>query len=163
MYRNRFEEASLVERRLTKEFLVSTGIAEKAIYFTDAKSYAAYDGSFYVNGQKIMFEVKVRNVSSDRYENTVIEQGKYNYLMACAKNSGVKPYIIIFFTDGKVLVKNIEHCEVKLSEKYAPITTAIYTGKKVKNFMEIPFKMDELAEYNDYRITEPSYDDDGWR
>lgn len=163
MYKDRFEEASLVERRLTKDFLVGTGIAEKAIYFTDAKSYAAYDGSFYVNNQKIMFEVKVRNVPSDRYSNTVIEQGKYNYLMACAKNSGVKPYIIIFFTDGKVLIKNITECEVKVSEKYAPITTAIYTGKKVKTFVEIPFKCDELSDYVDYRITEPSYEDGGWR
>lgn len=136
---NRFQLASIKEREYMTNLLRSKGIKDWQVTFTDEKSFKQYDG-IYENskGEMIMFEVKVRNVASNKYPTTVIEQSKYNFLIDAYRKEGVIPYIFIFFTDGKVLIQNLLSRTVVPKSMYAPKTTSGDTTKVLKHFMEIP-------------------------
>ena len=131
---NNFQQASSLERKKMEAIFAFHNITNYK--FTDELGYARYDGEF-VNskGESIIFEVKVRNVTSTKYKTTVIEQSKYDYLITQSK----KAYVFVFFTDDTYMMHYLNASNnYKKSQMYAPRTTAANTGHKVKDFIEIP-------------------------
>lgn len=136
---NQFQLSSIRAKELMNNLLNSKGIPNHDIVFTDEKGYDKYDGTFKNSkGQTIMFEIKVRNVPSTQYPTTVIEKGKYDFLINQYNTSGVIPYLFVFFTDGKVLMQNLLSKSVIPTRMFAPKTTAGNNKKVIKNFVEFP-------------------------
>ena len=136
---NQFQLSSIRAKELMNNLLNSKGIPNHDIAFTDEKGYDKYDGTFKNSkGQTIMFEIKVRNVPSTQYPTTVIEKGKYDFLINQHNASGVIPYLFVFFTDGKVLIQNLLSKSVIPTRMFAPKTTAGNNEKVIKNFVEFP-------------------------
>lgn len=141
---DKFKIAEQLERDLITDFLVDNNI--KNIKFSG--KYAQHDGIYLTTtGEEVMFEIKVRNVASYTYPTTVIEKSKYEYLK---KQSG-KAYLFVFFTDNKVMIKNVKAGEVKHSTMGAPKTTAGDNTKIEKQFVEFDIKDDILIEYEQER------------
>lgn len=134
--------AEIVEKSLTTYMLVQNGIEFDTISFTGR--FAQHDGEF-VNkkGQRVKFETKVRNVPSDRYSTTIIEESKYDYLMA----EELPTYLFVFFTDGKVFVKNVKKAEVSKKNRKAPKTTTGNNKKIEKTFVEFDIKEGNIIDY----------------
>lgn len=133
---NKFTQSSTLERAKMTDIFNKFNIT--TYDFTDEKGFAKHDGTF-VNSknEKIMFEVKVRAVSSKAYKTTVIEKAKYDYLLDEAYNTGSKPYVFVFFNDGNYMVQNLETAKVTYSKKQAPRTTAGSNEMITKHFTEI--------------------------
>lgn len=145
---NNFELSSQKERRYTLNLLKNNGIKEEDINFSPIKGNDQYDGTFKNSkGREILFEVKVRNINSFAYKTTIIEESKFNFLLNKAKNDNTTPYIIIFFTDGKVLMQNLFNCQHRKVQKYAPKTTAENNGTRLKTFIEINIENQNLINY----------------
>lgn len=132
---DKFKVAEIVEKSLTTYMLVENGIEFDTIRFTEG--FAQHDGEFVdKKGQTVKFETKVRNVPSDRYSTTIIEESKYEYLMA----EELPTYLFVFFTDCKVFVQNVKKAEVSKKKKKAPKTTAGDNKKIEKTFVEFDIK-----------------------
>lgn len=141
---NKFEIAERLERELITGLLNTKGITN--IKFSG--KYAQHDGEYITTaGDKVMFEVKVRNVTSNRYPTTVIERSKYEYL----KNQSCKAYLFVFFTDNKVLIQDVKSGKVKYSTMNAPKTTSGNNTKIAKQFVEFNIKDAILIDYEQER------------
>lgn len=141
---NKFEIAEQLERKLITGLLDTKNITN--IKFSD--KYAQHDGEYLTTaGDKVMFEVKVRNVSSNRYPTTVIEESKYEYL----KSQSCKAYLFVFFTDNKVLIQDVKTGKVRYSTMNAPKTTSGNNTKIAKRFVEFNIKDSTLIEYEQER------------
>lgn len=140
---DKFKESSLIERMKMDDFLKSKGITDYG--FTPIDSFERYDGWYRTkNGKKYIFEVKVRNVESTKYETTLIEKSKYDYLYSSVFLTQVGCLVFIFFTDGKVLIEDILTVEPTFIEMSAPLTTQGYRGRVNKTFLEIPINLSNL-------------------
>lgn len=130
-----FIESSKTERekmtKLFKQYNVNT------YSFTSDTSHLRHDGEYKTNKYDVVFEVKVRNISSKSYKTTVIEESKYNYLIDYAYRNGKEPYIFIFFNDGKVLIQNLNTVAHRIKNYQAPKTTAGDQTKVNKTFFEV--------------------------
>ena len=129
------------ERKLMKEYFEKNDITQ--YQFSPDDSFEQWDGKCVIGDSQIIFEVKVRNIPSFRYKTTIIEESKYDFLINYTKETKVKPYIFIFFTDGKVLKKNLKNVNKNTIKKIAPIMTSEDKGEKEKTFVEI-----EITELN---------------
>lgn len=139
------QEYSKRERELMEKYMESNGI--KTYSFSPIDSFEQWDGKMIDDGVKIIFEVKVRNIASDKYKTAIIDKVKYDFLMDYTKDTDVQPFIFIFYNDGKVLRKNLKKTKVKTTEKAAPIMTAEDKGKRIKELTEIPILELNLETY----------------
>lgn len=145
---NKFEAASRNERTLLREFLLTRGIEN--VNFTGDTSYERYDGTYRNSkGENIIFEVKVRSISSTNFKTSIIEKPKYDFLLREADRLNAIPFVFIFYIDNKVLVQNLldSSCIKKNIVKEAPKTTMGDRYKKIKTFIEIP-----ITTYNTYNF-----------
>lgn len=139
------KQYSEVERRLMKEYFQSKGITK--YQFSPADGYDQWDGKFVDGQDQIIFDVKVRNIPSTMYNTTIINESKYDFLTKYTEDTNVKPYIFVFFTDGKVFVKNLKRVKKNIVEKTADkVTAEPEKGKKVHRYCEI--YIDELSLIN---------------
>lgn len=141
---DKFRIAEELEHRLMTGLLTSKGITN--IKFSG--DYKRHDGE-YLNskGENIMFETKVRNVTSDRYPTTVIERSKYEYLIRQDKPA----YLFVYFTDNKVLIVDVKNSKSKFSQRMSPKTTSGNNEKVLKEFVEFNIKDSTLIEYEQER------------
>lgn len=141
---DKFKIAEELEHKMMIGFLNSKGISN--IKFSG--DYWRHDGE-YINskGDLIMFETKVRDVTSKYYPTTVIEKSKYDYLM------GQKDpvYLFVFFTDNKVLVADVKKSDVKFTKRLSPKTTSGNKEKVLKHFVEFEIKDSTLIDYEQER------------
>lgn len=141
---NNFEKSSLIERKRMEKLFEKHNVIQYK--FTTESSYEQYDG-IYINsrGEEVMFEVKNRNVPSDKYRTTVIEESKFNFLTS---QKDKQPYIFIFFTDGLYFPYNLNDAtEYKRTKMLAPKTTAGDNTKIYKDFVEIVIDKTKLYRY----------------
>lgn len=137
---NAFTQSSIKEREHMERVFLEREITKYS--FTDEEGFCRHDGQFTNSkGQEIIFEVKVRNVSSTKYRTTVIEESKFDYLL-----DNRRPAVLfIFFTDGKYLIHKLSRDnKYYTTQMLAPRTTAGYNDKVLKTFIEIPIKDDFL-------------------
>lgn len=141
--KNKFEESSELERTKMTAFFNKVGIEHFG--FTSVHEFVRHDGWFYKNGKKYMFEVKVRNIASDAYQTSVIEYGKYNYLKFNSKMDDFSgAFLFVFYTDGKILIQDIDRVEEVFSKMKAPKTTSGDRTMVEKQFLEIPINVNNL-------------------
>lgn len=135
---NKFEIASKLEREKMTTLFKQNNV--NSFYFTDENGYDREDG-FYTattrtSTKEIVFEVKNRDVASDRYSTTIIEKDKIDYLLQKGEESNHIPYVFFFFTDGY-------YTAIKLSPDVyyssflmdAPATTMGNNTRVVKEFV----------------------------
>ena len=138
---NEFTKASQIERAKMEKLFEKFNVS---IYsFTKDDSYDQHDGVF-INSkdENIMFEVKVRNVTSTQYKTTVIEKSKYDYLMS---QTDKVPYLFIFFSDGTYFPHRLDkNNDYKQSAMGAPKTTAGDQTRITKQFIEIPINPKQI-------------------
>ncbi len=138
---NKFTKASQLEREKMEKLFNKFNVA---IYsFTDENSFDKHDGIF-INSkdENIMFEVKVRNVTSTQYKTTVIEKNKYDYLMS---QSDKVPYLFIFFSDGTYFPHRLDkNNNYKQTAMGAPKTTSGDQTRITKQFIEIPLNFNNI-------------------
>lgn len=139
------QDYSKRERELMKQYMESHNI--KSFQFSPDDSFEQWDGKMIDGETRIIFEVKVRNIPSYKYSTTIIDETKYNFLLDYTKDTDVQPYIFIFFSDGKVLKKNLKVVARKTLRMKAPIMTSENKGEKLKDFVEIPITELNLENY----------------
>lgn len=109
--------------------------------FTEIGSMERYDGDF-VNskGEKIVFEIKVRDLAIDRYPTTIIEDHKYKYLLQQELMTGKIPYLFVFYPrDNKVFITRLKEEGYKVINNKGCSTTFGTNGyEKNKQFINIP-------------------------
>lgn len=101
-------------------------------------SFSKFDLTFYSANTECVVEIKVRDFDSGRYDSTMIEVDKYNYLINQYEETGKLPFYQCYFTDGQVLIFNLLHCDDIQTEfincpKYSSTETREYIQKPVKN------------------------------
>lgn len=132
---NKFQQSSKLERTKMTALFGLHNITNFS--FTDDDGLERHDGEFQNPDnleESIMFEVKVRNVSSSAYRTTIIEESKYDYLMAFGK----KAYLFIFFSDNTYFIHKLDpKNNYKKVSKSAPKTTCGNRTYVQKNFIEI--------------------------
>lgn len=144
---NKFVESSKLERKKMLQVFEKNNITDYE--FTDENGFDKYDGIFTKkDGTSIVYEVKNRNIPSNRYLTTIIERSKYEYLIGLAKTTGSLPYIFIFFTDGKYFVQNLLEANVLFVNKNCPKTTAGNNQIVAKELVEITIDKNRLYEFN---------------
>lgn len=127
---NNFQKSSLKEREMLTKLFNQTGISD--FTFTSEKGYDRHDAEFKVLDTEFIVEVKVRNVSSTAYPDTLVDDSKVQYLIAKAKELNAVPVLVIFFSDGTYASFNLNKHQGHLTKKYCNRTTAINTGKRFK-------------------------------
>lgn len=123
---NKFEQASRLERELMTNLFNQNNV--DSFYFTDENGFDREDGYYSATTKtytkEIVFEVKNRDVASDKYSTTIIEKDKIDYILQKGQDTNHQPYLFFFFNDGKYmsikLSKDIYYSTILLD---APITT----------------------------------------
>lgn len=132
---NKFHSASQLERLKMESLLKKNKVEYYG--FTSEFGYDQYDGWF-VNskGKKIIFEVKNRAVTSNRYPTTIIEEHKYDYLIS--QEMG-EPWLFVFFTDDTYLSEHIKVENKYLKTRIGAPATEMGDQKMIsKLVIEIP-------------------------
>lgn len=127
---NKFTQAAEKERELLSRFFESIGCTNYS--FTEAEGFDRYDATFEFLDIKYLVEVKVRNVKSNQYPTTLIDKSKTDFLREEALKEGYIPVLVIFFTDDKCFLCNLDKVRGKVERKYCNRTSAVNTGKKMK-------------------------------
>jgi hypothetical protein len=130
---NKFTKASEIERQKMEYLFKKYNVSDYE--FTPTESFESFDGVFTNSKkEKIVFEVKVRNVPSTQYKTTIIEEFKLDELLKKKEPS----YVFVFFTDNKFMCHKIEAKEnYKITKQLAPKTTCGNDAKIMKNFINI--------------------------
>lgn len=110
--------------------------------------YDFVDGFFELNGKKVVVEIKTRDVKYSSYPTHLIQIDKYMNLTKAkidnACNAGI--YVNIFGDNLIYLydLKYINSSNCKLTNRYVNNTTAVYSGKRIKQFYEIPVRLAQI-------------------
>jgi hypothetical protein len=139
MSRENFNAANKLERQYLTEFFINSEVP----YFEFTEGYTRHDAMITgLTGNVMMIEAKVRKIDSDRYNDTIIEKSKIDYMLEQTKGTNITPMLTIFFDDGFVFIKTIEQYEVlDIITVYAPKETNGDTTKVPKEM--ILFKIDK--------------------
>jgi hypothetical protein len=134
---NNFQKSSLVEREKLTALYTSKNITE--FDFTDSKGVDRYDSTFKSFDQDFIVECKVRANSSTKYPTTLIEKSKVEFLIEKAKETNATPLLVVFYNDGKYSRYNLNKLgNVRVEQKYCNRTTAVDSGKKMKEVYLLP-------------------------
>lgn len=96
--------ASQNERALMTKLLKQLNITNYE--FTPDDGNAIYDGTYYMDNQLVVFEIKVRSFESTKYPDTMLEPKKVRNLdVKCGELDAI-PMAFIFFNDDKVAAFN---------------------------------------------------------
>lgn len=138
---DKFQIASEQERKKMESLFLKHNITN--YHFTPSTSYQQYDGTYTTTkGENIVFEVKVRDVSSKAYKDTIIEESKLDYLLTRNET----PYVFIFFNDNTYLYHRLtKKSDYNITEKQANKFTCSHSAKITKRFVEIPIKNVKLC------------------
>lgn len=105
--RVRVNAAETKGRRLLLANLKTLFPKAKKIYFSENR-YDRWDSAIEdEDGTRYLIELKFRYMSSTRYSDYMIEEGKFEFLLKQTKR-GVKSIYLNFFEDGKALLWYIE-------------------------------------------------------
>lgn len=106
-------------------------------YLFSTNRYDRYDcTSTGTSGELTIFEIKDRQIPSDKYDTILLERGKYDAMVKAYQDSGYTPYYINFYTDCYYVfpLLKIENVESRTQEIPATPNTYnySYTDKVVK-------------------------------
>lgn len=111
---SKVEKAEAIGRQYFRQIVGKVIPGYKELVFSD-NQYSKWDGA--IKGKKstkYFVEIKVRNMSSSKYNDYMIEEKKMNYLLEMYDKEGYIPLYVNFFEDGKALVWNLaEEREIK--------------------------------------------------
>lgn len=117
---DKFIEASERERELMTQLFKAYNI--NSYIFTPAEGYDREEGYYTATttNQPIIFEVKNRDISSDKYRTTMIEESKVRYLLQKANERNEKAIIFFFFNDGYWMPQELFQ-DIYYSTSYIPM------------------------------------------
>lgn len=135
---NAFTKASKKERDVLLALFQKNNVTKYE--FTDPEGFDRHDAEFEMNGKTYLVEIKNRNVKSNAFKTTLIEESKVKYLVDKAKAENKIPLLLITFTDGMFAQFNLSTC---LKPKYLTTrdcnrTTAVSSQKITKDVYLIP-------------------------
>lgn len=136
---DKFKKASLLERSKMEQVFNKEGIVN--YNFTSAESKERHDGTFEnKKGTKITFEVKVRNIDVNKYDTTIIEKSKFDYLI-----TQTNPYLFVFYENDVYLSHRLKkNNNYVFSTKMAPRATMGDNTIIKKIMVEIPIIDNEI-------------------
>ncbi len=137
-----FTKAEEKERQFMISLFKKNNIPEDNYSFTPIKSMLRHDGEVKVKGNDVyLFETKVRNVTSTRYNTTIIEHSKVVYLKEQMKLQNKKGLLFFGFKDNKYMVVEIEpNKEYNTINIPCPKTTNGNTELVLKECVEFKIK-----------------------
>lgn len=144
----KFQQASDKEREQMIKLFNQFGVENYT--FSDSNGYDQYDGCFTGRtGNQVIFEVKNRDCSSEKYDETVVEKSKVDFLKNETVNMTHEPIIFFFFTDGKCWIERIKYDQYYSSwAAPAPKTTMGDNEMKIKQFVSFPIDKNKLILLN---------------
>ncbi|MCG2611521.1 hypothetical protein LZZ90_08370 [Flavobacterium sp. SM15] len=123
-----FIQASEIERQKMEQLFKQHGVS--SYYFTNTDSYDQEDG--YYTGSTtnlpIVFEVKNRDIPSDKYNTIFISKSKVEHLLSISKETGDVPMVFWFFNDGKYYYQQLYHNQYYSSVPTIVPTTTVGAG-----------------------------------
>lgn len=111
-------DSSNYEREVLIELFKAKGITKYK--FSDADSFARYDVIFEHKGHKFIAELKNRNITSTKYNTTLLEASKVDWLRATAKRNDLIPVYIATFTDHKFIMFDLNKVARTVPTKEMP-------------------------------------------
>lgn len=104
---------------------------------TDSEGiFCSYD----MENDSLLVEVKDREIPWSKFKDAILEVPKYNKLMEYSQKLNKDAYYVMFFTDDIVVKINVNQLEVDLIKPntvMANKTTAVNTGKRLKEWYNI--------------------------
>lgn len=153
---NKFSNYETVERKLLNELMLLLTIT--GFTLSTIGDYSRTDGE-YNDGEKVRFEIKVRNFSKNKYNDYLLEFDKLEQLYNFYKSGYDRIEYINFFNEGngeysciifdlkkrvKMWLKDGKKVNDIFYSKYLPSSTAINRGWRYKKVtMLIPNKYDK--------------------
>lgn len=133
-----FQQKEQIGRALLKSFLDQIGATSQQP--TECK-YNPVDYYFTIKEENVVAEIKVRDQQYEKYSTHLMEVSKFQELEKerIEKNLDYAYYINFFgeniaYFYSTIIIKKY----AKKDSKYCNKTTAIYTGRKMKNVLLIP-------------------------
>nr|DAD94599.1 MAG TPA: hypothetical protein [Siphoviridae sp. ctREU2] len=145
---DKFQDNEEKGRRIFESLLKQSRTAKN--WNPTINKYDFVDGFFELGDKKIVVEIKTRDIKYADYPSHLIQIDKYmNLTKAKIDNccsTGI--YVNIFGNDLIYLydLKYINASNCKLTSRYVNSTTAIDTGKRWKQFYEIPVRYAQVFE-----------------
>ena len=103
-----FNAANKLERQYLTQFFQYNNVP----YVEFTEGYTRHDAMITgQTGNVMMIEAKVRKIESSRYNDTIIEKSKIDYMLEQTKGTNIIPILTIFFEDGLVFIKTIQQYE----------------------------------------------------
>lgn len=103
---NDFIKASRIEREKMDIIFKKYNVTDYE--YSPDDGFDGWDGK-YTNskGEQIIYEVKVREIASDKYKEVILNKSKVDNIVAMAKQENRIPFAFIFFNDNKVGIINL--------------------------------------------------------
>lgn len=128
---NAFTNASKKERKTLIELFNKLGITDYE--FSPENGMDRWDFKFTANGIDYIGDVKCRNIKHDAYKDSLIDKSKLDFLMNEGKKEKRVPLIIVSYTDDVICSWNLSKIKIKYTKKFCNRTTAVNTGKRMKD------------------------------
>ncbi|MFV8339123.1 hypothetical protein ACNQGL_07615 [Flavobacterium sp. LB3P21] len=143
-----FKQASDKEREQMIKLFNQFGVEHYT--FTDPDGYDQYDGCFTGRtGNHVVFEVKNRDCTSAKYDETVVEKSKVDFLKNETVHMTHEPIIFFFFTDNTCWIEKIKYDQYYSSwGAESPKTTMGNTEMVMKQFVSFPIDKKKLLLLN---------------
>jgi len=135
-----FEENINKESNTIKEFINTTGNAVKMRKMMN-EGYSRYDFTFSLKNTVYLTEVKTRNVSKNRYSDTILEQSKIDAIqsiaddfnMSNASDFNIKVGFLVSFSCGGMYFFDINKVKTTTSIMPCPKTSSTGGSQEVIN------------------------------
>jgi hypothetical protein len=118
----------------------------KNVTYTPEGKPVAYDAFIKKNNKTIWIEVKVRQNTSDKYPDYLLEQAKYNNITKRFTSPNDQILYINFFTDNTAIIFNLTNRKIKWFTKFLPHHTTANFKKfipKIITFLQFDENLDK--------------------
>lgn len=133
---DKFTETENIGRNKFQSWLEAVGITD---YKFSEDKFDCIDCIFTKKDVKIAVEIKVRDEKYKNYTTHFIESVKFNNMNQLVENGEVSKAIYANFFGDWLYIYNLEKIDKEQTSVInAPITTAVYNGRKDKLMIEIP-------------------------
>lgn len=126
-----FVNASKKERKTLVKLFNTLGVTDYE--FSPENGMDRWDFKFTLNGIDYIGDVKCRNIKHDAYKDSLIDKSKLDFLIEEGKNENRVPLIIVSYSDDVICSWNLSKINIKYTQKYCNRTTAVSTGKRMKD------------------------------
>lgn len=138
-----------IERQKMTQLFTQMGINDYFLEPVGGKT--RHDGTYTSKrNNKVIFETKVREISSTKFQTTIIEVDKFTYMIEEAKKQNKIPYLFVFFTDGLVFYQKLEESQFEFQQEGEAKRSTYGNNQNVvtKNYVNFKINKEQLIKLN---------------